>query len=675
MLGLNINFKNKLNLNILTMKKVNYVLGIILLCQFLSHSLQLSAQNSIVIDGAYIVLDGGVAGNNINIVIDQPNPLGILRLPSGGHIHSENQYNVVKWLTGASTGSYIVPFGVGGNATDYIPFTFDKTAGNSSVSMATWATSVQNVPKPLATNVGAVTNMPGITDSVIFAIDRFWDIQAPATTADLTFSYRGIENTTASPTNLIQTQHWNGTTWDAPVGPGNAGVATGIGTAGPFIGQNTFSPWVLISTCTVDTLTQNPIVCQGSSVTVGANIYTSTGAFIDTLTNIQGCDSIITTNLTVNPTITGTDVITSCVPITWIDGINYAASTNTPTFTIVGGSSSGCDSIVTLDLTISNGVTGTDVITSCVPITWIDGINYAASTNTPTFTIVGGSSSGCDSIVTLDLTISNGVTGTDIQTTCEDFTWIDGITYTASTNTPTFTIVGGSSAGCDSILTLDLTINSSSTTTNIFVECEGFSTTVGSNIYNSTGVYTDVLNGCDTIITDLTINPSPTLALIKFDDNCGEEKGSVEAIANSNNPPITYTWNTGSSDSIINNLQSGTYTVIVSDGSGCSITDSINIFNLEIDCDYFVYLPNAFTPNGDQNNDILYVRGKGITSFTLNIYNRWGNKVFETDELNTGWDGTYKAEPQNTAVFVYTIEGVFENGETFKESGDISLLR
>jgi flagellar capping protein FliD len=100
--------------------------------------------------------------------------------------------------------------------------------------------------------------------------------------------------------------------------------------------------------------------------------------------------------------------------------------------------------IVTLNLTINNVVTGTDVQTACNTYTWIDGITYNASTNTPTFTIVGGSSTGCDSIVTLDLTINNVVTGTDVQTACNTYTWIDGITYNASTNTPTFTIVGGS---------------------------------------------------------------------------------------------------------------------------------------------------------------------------------------------------------------------------------------
>ncbi|MEZ5172304.1 MAG: hypothetical protein R2850_02015 [Bacteroidia bacterium] len=68
---------------------------------------------------------------------------------------------------------------------------------------------------------------------------------------------------------------------------------------------------------------------------------------------------------------------------------------------------------------------------------------------------------GCDSVITLDLTINNSVTSTDVQSACGSFTWIDGVTYTSSTNTPTWTITGGSVAGCDSVITPDLTINNS----------------------------------------------------------------------------------------------------------------------------------------------------------------------------------------------------------------------
>ena len=438
------------------------------------------------------------------------------------------------------------------------------------------------------------------------------------------------------------------------------------------------------STVTLDLTINNSVAgtdlqtaCEDFIWIDGVTYNTSTNTPTHTIVGgaSNGCDSIVTLDLTINNPAAGTDVQIACEDFTWIDGVTYNTSTNTPTHAIVGGASNGCDSIVTLNLTINNAATSTDVQTACGDFTWIDGVTYIASTSTPTHTIVGGASNGCDSIITLDLTINNSVMGTDIQTACDDYTWIDGVTYNSSTNTPTFTIVGGAANGCDSIVTLDLTINTPSTTINTFNECEGFNTTVGSNTYNTTGVFTDVINGCDTIITDLTINPAPTLTLIKSDDNCGEGKGSVSAIANSSNPPITYNWSTGSSDSTINSLPSGTYAVTVNDALGCSATDSIGVQNFIVDCDYFVYLPNGFTPNGDQNNDILYVRGKGITSFTLNIYNRWGNKVFVTDELNTGWDGTFKGEPQNTAVFVYTIEGAFENGETFKESGDISLLR
>ncbi|HNS43219.1 MAG TPA: hypothetical protein PKN22_10710, partial [Taishania sp.] len=105
--------------------------------------------------------------------------------------------------------------------------------------------------------------------------------------------------------------------------------------------------------------------------------------------------------------------------------------------------------------------TGTDTQTACGSFTWIDGNTYTANNNTATHTIVGGAANGCDSIVTLNLTINNPTTGTDTQTACGSFTWIDGNTYTSSNNTATHTIVGGAANGCDSIVTLNLTINNS----------------------------------------------------------------------------------------------------------------------------------------------------------------------------------------------------------------------
>ena len=96
--------------------------------------------------------------------------------------------------------------------------------------------------------------------------------------------------------------------------------------------------------------------------------------------------------------------------------------------------------LVTLDSPLAILLIGTDTQTACGSYTWIDGNTYTASNSSATFTIAGGAANGCDSLVTLDLTISNSVSGTDTQIACGSYTWIDGITYTASNNSATFTI-------------------------------------------------------------------------------------------------------------------------------------------------------------------------------------------------------------------------------------------
>src|SRR5688572_9778903 len=83
------------------------------------------SQNALILNGAYIKLNGGTAGNPIFLVVNQPATTGIVR-PGGGHIHSENQYNNVRWITSTTIGNFIFPFGVNATAADYIPFEFNK---------------------------------------------------------------------------------------------------------------------------------------------------------------------------------------------------------------------------------------------------------------------------------------------------------------------------------------------------------------------------------------------------------------------------------------------------------------------------------------------------------------------------------------------------------------------
>jgi gliding motility-associated-like protein len=88
-----------------------------------------------------------------------------------------------------------------------------------------------------------------------------------------------------------------------------------------------------------------------------------------------------------------------------------------------------------------------------------------------------------------------------------------------------------------------------------------------------------------------------------------------------------------------------------------------------------IFVANVFSPNGDGTNDVLHVLGNGIEELSFTVYSRWGEKVFETTNVNNGWDGTYKGEPMNVGVFVYFITGKFKNGETIDKNGNITLLR
>ena len=90
-----------------------------------------------------------------------------------------------------------------------------------------------------------------------------------------------------------------------------------------------------------------------------------------------------------------------------------------------------------MDLTINNSTTSTDVQQACHSYTWVDGITYTASNNSATF--LYQTINGCDSLVTLYLTINYSSSSTDTQQACGSYTWVDGITYTASNNSLSYT--------------------------------------------------------------------------------------------------------------------------------------------------------------------------------------------------------------------------------------------
>ncbi|HAP01339.1 MAG TPA: hypothetical protein DCQ93_05375 [Bacteroidetes bacterium] len=89
----------------------------------------------------------------------------------------------------------------------------------------------------------------------------------------------------------------------------------------------------------------------------------------------------------------------------------------------------------------------------------------------------------------------------------------------------------------------------------------------------------------------------------------------------------------------------------------------------------FYFIPNAFTPNHDGLNDLFRVYGSGIESLNLKVFDRWGEMVFESNNIESGWDGSFKGFQLNTGVYVYCATIIFQNGKTEILKGDVSLLK
>ncbi|TAL61688.1 MAG: T9SS type A sorting domain-containing protein [Bacteroidetes bacterium] len=256
----------------------------------LSEQNVVSAQARIVIGtntAVYMRMSNGTQSTPICLVLDNASVLGISccnacgagpagACPASGSLSwivSEHQYNYVVWrgITATGTPSYLVPLGTttATVATGYLPVTFKETAGTGTVvAISTWPSASNNTPWAGisdglpglgTTTVAPVTQMNiNATDgSVGSVIDRWWDIDVnAATTADVTFSYRGAENTmTVSPTGLLAAQHWTGSLWNDGKGgaggtktptaqSGNQGAATYTAVAA---GLTEFTPFILVT--------------------------------------------------------------------------------------------------------------------------------------------------------------------------------------------------------------------------------------------------------------------------------------------------------------------------------------------------------------------------------------------------------------------------------------------
>lgn len=114
------------------------------------------------------------------------------------------------------------------------------------------------------------------------------------------------------------------------------------------------------------------------------------------------------------------------------------------------------------------------------------------------------------------------------------------------------------------------------------------------------------------------------------------------------------------------------YWVTYTSPDGCVDSDTVTVTVTNI---YNYFMPTGFSPNGDGINDVIQVHGKGIDYINLKIFDRIGEKVFETSDIDQGWDGKLLGDRMNDNVFVYMLEVTYCNGETVKEQGNITLVR
>ena len=434
--------------------------------------------------------------------------------------------------------------------------------------------------------------------------------------------------------------------------------------------------------------------CDSFMLPSGTTVYTS-GIYNDTLTSSSGCDSILSTNLTIGTASSSTLNPSVCASYTSPSGKVWTSS---GTYSDTIPNSLGCDSVITINLSITSDTTITVLANGCDSYT-LPGGGTATTTGTYRDTLTG--SNGCDSIIVTNLILGQSSNTTNTYSLCAGETvTVGGNTYGA---TGVYNDTFLTALGCDSIIVTNLTINPLVPATITFTAdmCEDASpvrftatpfggTWGGTGIDTSTGLFDPTIAGAGiyTItytapgpcgVTDSTtvrVFSSPTIVATVTDDECDFGRGAIDITLAGGTAPITYTWSNGATTEDQTGLKEGSYTLSVVDANGCRDSRTVTITNLTSDtCDYNIFVPNIFSPNGDGENDVLQVEGSGIETLEFIIYNRWGNLIFQSNSQADGWDGTYKGQPANPDVFVYYVKGTFVDGKSFNQKGTVALIR
>ncbi|MCR4857178.1 MAG: T9SS type A sorting domain-containing protein, partial [Bacteroidales bacterium] len=251
-------------------------------------------------------------------------------------------------------------------------------------------------------------------------------------------------------------------------------------------------------------------------------VYEESGDYVQTFTNANGCDSVVTLHLTIYPTVTELDEVNVCesdLPYHYVNGdIDTVFGIGTPNLSVFSfqfSTSHGCDSTVTLLLTISQPVTETVEVTVCendLPYHYVNGdIDTTFEVGTPNLSVFSfqfSTSHGCDSTVILTLNIRTADYTEFAETACGNYTWNNEVYEESGDYVQTFT----NAAGCDSVVTLHLTIFTADYADFADNACGSY--TWNNEVYEESGDYVQTFtnaNGCDSVVTlHLTVYPTVT---------------------------------------------------------------------------------------------------------------------------------------------------------------------
>ncbi|NBB21769.1 T9SS type B sorting domain-containing protein [Runella sp. CRIBMP] len=241
---------------------------------------------------------------------------------------------------------------------------------------------------------------------------------------------------------------------------------------------------------------------------------------------------------------------------------------------------------------------------------------------------------------------------------------------------------------CDSTVRLNLTVIPAANHTQTVAICLGQSLRVGDSVYTKPGTYLTAVarpSGCDSMVTTRLIVEEMQVQIIGNSSITQGDSTRLEvqvepvgAFSVQWSPPLGLacascpsTW--------VHPLKSTQYTVAIKNASqACQQSEKVNVFVLPCN----IYIPDIFSPNNDQQNDVFYVYGNSCVKQIkeMAIYNRWGEIVFRNENFTfadpkQGWDGRYLGEIAEGGVYVYKIAVAFTNGETSHYTGSVLLVR